>query len=79
MQSYVIIFKDGVPDEEIKHQAKELSALGGNIAHWYTTSFLRGFSAQLPNSVAERLRHETEEKQHPCIDYIEPDQPMRMQ
>ncbi|WFD28302.1 hypothetical protein MNAN1_003310 [Malassezia nana] len=79
MQSFVIIFKDGVPDAELDRQAQRVSELGGEIAHRYTASFLRGFSARLPDSLAEQLRQETEGQRHPTIDYIEPDQPMKMQ
>lgn len=61
------ILKNNVSDTELDRQVQAVSELGGEAVHTYTASFLRGFSARLPDHVAEKLRTETEGGQHPSM------------
>ncbi|KAI9096979.1 hypothetical protein DFS34DRAFT_622090 [Phlyctochytrium arcticum] len=47
--SYIVMFKNTAPQDEIEKAKKDVTAQGGKIGHIYDTAF-KGFSATLPDN-----------------------------
>ncbi|CDO94588.1 unnamed protein product [Kluyveromyces dobzhanskii CBS 2104] len=48
-KSFIITFKDSVPDTDVSKIKSSISSLGGNIVHDY--SLIKGFAVKLPEEL----------------------------
>jgi len=65
---YIVVFKDGVSDEDIKKYAEQVNSQGGQVTNVYDT-VLRGFAAEMP----QEMLMEFKSLQGGIVDYIELD------
>lgn len=70
----MIIFKDEASDPDIEAAMSDVKEAGGQVQRKFDASFLRGFSASLPESYADKLQKAAQGGQHPKIEYLEADQ-----
>jgi len=63
--SFIVVFKDGVTDEQIKQRIDDVKSNGGAVTHQYST-VLKGFTANIPESYFGNLQRDD------IIKYIEP-------
>ncbi|KAG9050704.1 hypothetical protein FS837_003042 [Tulasnella sp. UAMH 9824] len=68
----IIVFKDDVPEEQVKQRAQEIIDGGGEVKEWFTP-ILNGFSATLKQGQFENFRG------NDSIKYIEGDQRVSIQ
>ncbi|KAH9061359.1 serine proteinase inhibitor IA-1 [Lactarius vividus] len=69
---YIVVFKNTASDEAINEQAEKVGLNGGKVDKKFSSSLLKGFSAEIPATYLLTLQSSltTGESQ---IDYIEPD------
>ncbi|PCH43851.1 protease propeptide/inhibitor [Wolfiporia cocos MD-104 SS10] len=71
---YIVVFKDHVTASQIDEYVNSVNANGGSVGRRFD-SLLNGFSATIPDSYLTQLQS----LQGDVIDYIEPDQEVRIQ
>jgi len=62
--SFIVVFRDGVTQEQIKEYINEVNENGGKVTHEYEA--LNGFAANLPESFLHNF------KSNDLIKYVEP-------
>ncbi|KAH9083433.1 serine proteinase inhibitor IA-1 [Lactarius deliciosus] len=69
---FIVVFKKSASDEVINDQADAVSANGGKVGNRFTSTILRGFSADIPATYLLTLQNSLTAADSQ-IDYIEPD------
>ncbi|KAH8981762.1 serine proteinase inhibitor IA-1 [Lactarius hatsudake] len=68
---YNVIFKKSASDEVINEQAKQVSLNGGTVNEMFSSSLLKGFTAEIPDTYFLTLERGLTAF-NSQIDYIEP-------
>lgn len=61
------VFKSEAPETEIDASKSEMEKQGGKVHQAYNASFLRGFSATLPDTYALQVQEATKDDTHPFM------------
>ncbi|KAI9442124.1 protease propeptide/inhibitor [Lactarius indigo] len=69
---YIVVFKKSATQEVIDEQADQVDANGGVVDKKFSSSILKGFSAEIPNTYLLTLQSNLTADDNE-IDYIEPD------
>ncbi|KAH9018390.1 serine proteinase inhibitor IA-1 [Lactarius pseudohatsudake] len=71
MLKYIVVFKKSASDEVINEQAKQVGLNGGTVTEKFSSSLLKGFSAEIPDTYFLTLQRGLTAA-NSQIDYIEP-------
>lgn len=61
------VFRSEAPDSQIEASKNDVEKQGGEVHQTYNASFLRGFSATLPDTYASQLQEATKDGTHPSM------------